>query len=199
MGRGVRLSMPAVDPVLDLSERSLVERTLAFLRDVRPRDSAQLWAQVKRIALLGEVLESTPSLRLPATLGKATRDEDSLVAELSRRDFTVGDVALPEKAILARAFQTAKTALLRGFETALRPDVPGRAAELYQDVHAELAQAIYTLVAAEILADLLADDAAGASTRILAAQQLVALWDRAAQLEIDDFCPLLEAAWRARS
>jgi hypothetical protein len=191
--------MPAVDPVLDRSERSLVERTLAFLRGVRPRDSAQLWAQIKRIALLGEVLEQTPSLRVAATLGEATRDEASLVAELSQLDRNISDVALPEKAIVARAFQMAKIGLLRGFMTALRPDAAGTAHALWKDVRAELAQSIYTVVAAEILVDLLCDARVPQETRVRAAHQIVLLWDRATQLEIDDFCPLLEAAWRARS
>jgi hypothetical protein len=191
--------MPAVDPVLDRSERSLVERTLAFLRGVRPRDSAQLWAQVKRIALLGEVLEQTPSLRVAATLGEATRDEASLVAELSQLDRMISDVMLPEKAIVARAFQMAKIGLLRGFMTALRPDAAGAAHALWKDVRDELGQSIYTVVAAEILIDLLCDGRVPQETRVRAAHQMVLLWDRAAQLEIDDFCPLLEAAWQARS
>src|SRR5438270_9133884 len=119
--RGVRLSMPDVDPILDRTERSLVDRALAHLRERRPRDSAVLWAHIKRVALLGEVLQQTPSLLSPATLGGSTRDAASLAAELARLDPMAVDILLPEKAVIARAFLDAKITLLRGFLTALGP------------------------------------------------------------------------------
>src|SRR3954454_20406539 len=99
----VRLSMPDVDPILDRTERSLVERALAWLRTTRPRDSAVLWNQVKRVAMLGNVLEQTPSLLMPSSLGGTERDARSLVAELSHLDPMGGELALPEKAHVARA------------------------------------------------------------------------------------------------
>jgi hypothetical protein len=199
MPRGLRLSMPEVDPILDRTERSLVERALAWLRERRPRDSSVLWGQVKRVALLGEALERAPSLVLPATLGAETRDETTLVAELAHRDPLGGEIALPEKALVARAFLMAKIALLRGFVTALRPGAPGAEPTLCQEVRGELAQSIYTLMATEILLDLLSDPEIDAETKARAARQVVLIWDRAVQLEIDDFCPMLEAAWKARS
>lgn len=196
--RGVRLSMPEVDPVLDRTERSLVERALAWLRTARPRDSAVLWSQVKRVAMLGNVLEETPSLLLPTSLGAMERDARSLVGELSHLDPMSGELPLPEKAHIARAFLFAKIALMRGFQTALSPEVGGDP-QLWREVHAELAQAVYTLIATEILVGLLSEDAVPDRNKRRAARQLMLIWDRAAQLEIDDFCPMLEAAWHARN
>jgi hypothetical protein len=196
--QNVRLSMPDVDPVLDRTERSLVERALAWLRTKRPRDSAVLWNQVKRVALLGSVLEQTPSLLLPTSLGSTERDAQSLVAELSHLDPMGGELPLPEKAHIARAFLLAKLTLLRSFQTALSPAAGGEP-ELWSEVHAELAQSVYTLIATEILVALLSEAEVPERNKRRAARQLMLIWDRAAQLEIDDFCPLLEAAWRARS
>src|SRR5687767_13761223 len=98
-----------------------------------------------------------------------------------------GDLVLPEKAHVARAFLLSKIALLRAFEEALGAE-PG----LHAEVHAEVSQSVYTLIATEILTDLLLDPGVGAHTRSRVARQLILIWDRAAQLEIDDFCPMLE-------
>lgn len=196
--RGLRLSMPDVDPILDRSERSLVDRALAHLRDRRPRDSAHLWAHIKRVALLGEVLQQTPSLLSPATLGGSTRDAASLAAELSRLDPMAVDILLPEKAVIARAFLDAKIVLLRGFLTALGPGAPGHDEALWRESRAELAQSIYTLIASEVLIGLCGERELAERTRLRAARQLMLIWDRATEVEIDDFCPLLEAALRAR-
>src|SRR5688500_11339516 len=116
--RGIRLSMPELDPVLDGSELSLVERALAWLRPRRPRESAALWSQVRRVAMLGGLPDQPPPPQLPSMLGGGVRDEASLVAELSRLDPMGGDLPLPERAQVARAFLLTKITLLRDFVTA---------------------------------------------------------------------------------
>jgi hypothetical protein len=197
--RGLRLSKSDVDPILDRSERSMIERALAWLRSTQPRDSAVLWAQVKRVAWIGEVLDETPSLLVASTLGNTERDAATVVHDLVHLDPMAGDLVLPEKAHFARAFLLAKIALLRGFEIALAPGAVGAEPGLHREVRAEVSQSVYTLIATEILGGLLGDPGVNEFTRSRAARQLILLWERAAQLEIDDFCPMLEAAWRARS
>src|SRR5204862_6192825 len=147
MMRGLRLSMPEVDPVLDRDERSLIERGLAHLRATAPRDSSQLWALVKRCAVLADLVDQTPSLRNPTTFAGVLRDEARMVRELARLDPMDGELALPEKAQVARAFLLEKIALLRGFASALGPEAPGREPALRREVRGELAQSIYTLIA----------------------------------------------------
>lgn len=198
MARDLRLSMPDVDPVLDRTERSLIERALAWLRPRRPRQSAVLWNRVKRVAMLGDVLDQIPSLSVPASLLEVERHEAELADRLAHVDPMDRDLPLPEKAHVARAFVMAKIGLLREFQTALAP-VTGGDATLHAEIHAELAQSVYTLIAIDILVGLLADQGLAEHQRRRAARQLILIWDRAVQVEIDDFCPLLEAAWRARS
>jgi hypothetical protein len=199
MMRGIRLSMPEVDPVLDRDERSLIERALAHLRESAPRDSSQLWAHVKRCAMIAEIVDQTPSLRYPTVFGGHVRDEASLVAELSRLDPMDGELPLPERAQVARGFLLEKISLLRAFATALATDAPGHDPVLQREVRGELAQSIYTLIAAEILVGILCDSRVLLPTKARAARQLILIWDRAVDLEIDDFCPLLELAWQAHS
>ena len=191
---------PEVDPVLDSRERQLVERSLAWLREHRPRESAALWDHVKRVARLGDVLDRTPTL----PLGSATLDVDvqeaDLVDRLAHADPMDRELFLPEKAHVARAFHLAKIALLRELRQVLSArDGSGGDVTLHAEVHSELAQSVYTLIATEILVGMLSDQLLAEHHRRRAARQLILVWERAAQLEIDDFCPLLEAAWRARS
>jgi hypothetical protein len=198
MAREQRPTMTDVDPVLDHAERTLIDRSLAWLRERAPRESAALWDHVKRVARLGEVLDRSPSLALAEGPSEAERHETHLVERLSHVDPMGRELVLPEKAHVARAFSLAKIALLRDFEQAMDPERGGDAG-MRAELHTELAQSVYTLIATDILGGLLSDQLLGEPHRRRAARQLILIWDRAAQLEIDDFCPLLEAAWRARS
>jgi hypothetical protein len=199
MVRGMRMSMPEMDPILDHSEKGLVERALATLRRTRPRDSAVLWAQLKRVALLGVALDEAPSLIVPSSFGGAKPDEATLLDELAHLDPFGADLKLPEKAVVARAFLWAKIAFLRAFLAPLTADGVDAAGDLAPAFRAELAQSIYTAIATEILVGLLLDGDLDDASKRRAARQLVLIWERAASIEIDDFCPMLENAWRARS
>src|SRR5205823_1860587 len=92
-----------------------------------------------------------------------------------------------------------KIALLRAFRVALAPGAPGADAALEGEFRAEVAQSIYTAIATEILSTLLGDPEVAEPIRARAAEQLVLIWEHATHVEIDDFCPMLEAAWCARS
>ena len=199
MARHISLSRPAGDPILDQAEASLVERSLNHLRRVCPRDAGVLWAQLKRLGLLGSALEQTPSLYMPSTLGASTRDETTLVLQLSHLDPLGGELALPEKAVIAHAFLMAKISLLRAFLVSHAANAPGSDGDLHREFREELAQSVYTAIASEILLGLLSDPAVMDSTKVRAARQLILIWERATHVEIDDFCPMLESAWEARS
>jgi hypothetical protein len=195
----VSLTSPVVDPVLDPDEANLVRRAIDWLRAAAPSDAEGLVRQLGRVRALGVAVDETPSLGQPSRFGGAARDEDWFVAALSSLDPLTAELALPEKAVLARGFLSAKIALLRSFAAALAPDAPGWHADLAAGFARELSQSIYTLIATEILTDLQWDGAVAPATRVRAARQLILFWDRALELEIDDFCPILEAAWSARS
>jgi hypothetical protein len=198
MLRETRQTMSDVDPVLDGRERSLVERSLAWLRPKQPHESAALWNHVKRVARLGEVLDQTPTLAVGGDALDLDKHEAELVERLAHVDPMGRELVLPEKAHVARAFALAKIAMLRDFKRALDPAGGGDTA-LHAEMHGELAQSVYTLIATEILTGLLSDQLLAEHNRRRAARQLILIWERAALLEIDDFCPMLEAAWRARS
>jgi hypothetical protein len=199
MAGRITLSTPAMDPVLDPAEANLVRRALDWLRAAAPGDSIDLRSQLDRVTTIGMAFDRSPSLSAPSQFGGVERDEAWFAGWLSHLDPLAGELALPEKAVLARAFLAAKIALLRSFQAALAPGAPGGHAELAEGFAAELAQSIETAIATEILTDLQWDPGVGESTQVRAAHQLILIWDRALELEVDDFCPILESAWQARS
>ncbi|MBL4632811.1 MAG: hypothetical protein JKY56_03010 [Kofleriaceae bacterium] len=71
-------------------------------------------------------------------------------------------------------------------------------ATIATDLREELAQSIYTQMAEDLLLALLRKPCVEVHIKERAAQLLIQIWDNAT-LEIDDFCPFLEAAWHARN
>jgi hypothetical protein len=106
----------------------------------------------------------------------------------------------PVKAALQRTFLVAKIQFLRAFVKAtgaLIEQAP-QLRPLNLQLRSELAQSIYTQMAEDLLLALLRKPDVSDFTKKRAAEQLIAIWDEAA-VEIDQFCPLLESAWRARN
>ncbi|HTE49737.1 MAG TPA: hypothetical protein VK698_02605 [Kofleriaceae bacterium] len=199
MSARISLTTPAVDPILDAAEAVLVRRALDWLRAHSPVDWTGLGDQLDRVAAVGLAFDRSPSLSLPSRFGGIDRDEAWFAGRLCHMDPLVGDLLLPERAVLARAFLSSKIALLRSFLAALAPEAPGRDPALHASFTDELTQSIYTSIAIEILTDLQWDPGIGEEIQVRAARQLILVWDRAIELEIDDFCPILESVWRARA
>jgi hypothetical protein len=186
--------------IFDEKETELVERTLATVGEMAASDALVMRGLLSRLRDLADVLWATPSLRQAHVLGGRARDDKTLVNHLIQIDGLDGELSLPLKATLSRSFLLAKIQFLRacvkstssliGRSPAIRP--------LSLDLREELAQAIYTQLAEELLLALLRSTLVAARIKQRAAEQLVMVWDNA-ELEIDDFCPLLESAWHARN
>ena len=186
--------------MFDEAESELVARALIALTQIAPGDAGLLSRLMSQLADINQIIANTPSLRLKETLGGGERDQNTLVAHLTQLDGLAGDLDLPFKAILQRTFLISKIQFLRAFvklTTALIPQAP-QLRPLNLQLRSELAQSIYTQMAEELLLALLRKPDVGDETKRRAANQLIAVWDNAT-LEIDEFCPLLESAWRARN
>lgn len=189
-----------VHRLFDDKESALVDRALVVLTRKAPADAVILRGLMERLATLAEVLAGSRVLRRRSVLGNEERDEQSLTEHLCTIDGLAGDLALPMKATLSRTYLLAKINFFRAFIKALEPLVcEGREIQLLsRELRDELAQSIYTLLAEELLLALLRKPNVKPPTKREAADQLITIWDNAS-LEIDDFCPLLESAWRARN
>ncbi len=185
--------------VLDRHETELVEQALNAVAAESPTDAVILRSMIDELRSTSELLERQRPLRAPTALAGEARDENTLIDHLCTIDGLSGDLSLPLKATLSRTHLLTKINFLRGFvkATGALHHNPG-AVQITHDLREEVAQAIYTLLAEELLLALLRKPDVARRTKQRAADQLITIWDDAA-LEIDDFAPLLESAWHARN
>jgi hypothetical protein len=186
--------------LFDEAESELVARALIALSQINPGDAAVLSRLMSQLADINGLVQSAASLRTRMVLGGCERDERSLIEHLCNLDGLEGDLCLPLKAGLQRTFLVAKIQYFRAFVKAtgaVHEQAP-QLKPLNLQLREELAQSIYTQMAEELLLALLRKPDVSDFTKKRAAAQLIAIWDEAA-LEIDQFCPLLESAWRARN
>ncbi len=186
--------------LFDNHESALVDAGLALLADHAPDDAATLRVLVARLAELNDMLADIPSLRATQSLAGEHRNQGTLSDHLTEIDGLSGDLVLPFKATLSRTFLLAKIQFLGGFEKAVKAQRHhgDEFTSLAHQLREELAQSIYTQLAEELLLALLRKPNVDKLTKRRAADQLITVWDNV-QLEIDDFCPLLESAWHARN
>lgn len=194
--------VPALLELFDHDEQPLVSAALAMIQKAAPGDAATLRALMSRLAMLNEMLDQSPSLRRDKQLALDVRNETTLIDHLTRIDGLGNDLELPFKATMSRTFLLAKIQFMRGLVKStgnlLEAQPSDELATLTDDLREELAQSIYTLLAEELLLALLRKPNVTRATKRRAANQLITIWDNA-QLEIDDFSPILESAWHARN
>ena len=186
--------------LFDENETCLIDRAFAALTPVAPGDAATLRSLMSRIGELGRLIESMPPLREPQSLGGQYRDGSTLIEHLCHSDGLSGDLDLPVKATLSRTLLVSKIHFFAAFvrATSSLTTQGGGFRSLTFELREELAQAIYTHLAEELLLALLRKPDVKEPIKREAADQLIVVWDNA-ELEIDDFCPMLESTWHARN
>lgn len=186
--------------IFDDEESVLVERVLDAITHEAPSDAVVIRQLMDSLARVSEVLTHSHRLRKPTRLANVSSDERTMTEYLCQINGLAGDLVLPLRATLSRTFLLAKIDFFRACikSTSVLATGNPRLAALCHELHEELAQSIYTHLAEELLLALLRHSDVSLHTKREAAGQLIAVWDNA-KLEIDDFCPLLESAWRARN
>jgi hypothetical protein len=193
-------SQPIELRLFDEAESELVARALVALAQIAPGDADILSGLLAQLSDINSLVWRTPSLKKTQVLAGHERNVETLIDHLIRIDGLSGDLDLPFKGTLQRTFLMAKIQFLRAFvkTTAALSDKAPQLRPLSLQLREELAQAIYTQMAEELLLALLRKPNIQEHSKRQAAKQLIAIWDNAT-LEIDDFCPLLESAWHARN
>jgi hypothetical protein len=170
--------------IFDEREADLIARVL----ETADRDERGASAPLRqRIELLTE----TAALLARMPLGS----QEEILEQLGYADRYAGDLGLPAKAGFARAFLVAKIELLKACRGALTP----ARRDLSRALRTEVTQSVFTLLAEELLRSLIYDRELSSALRRRAGGLLFSLWDAADLVEIDDFCPVLEMAWNART
>lgn len=186
--------------VFDKKETALVVLALTAIEFVAPEDATIIRAHIRRLHALRDVIETTPSLDESHRFAGELHSRDRLLDRMCASDGYTGELDLPLRAILSRTFLLLKIQLLRDFVRAADRQLDRNPEwdKLDRQLRDELAQSIYTELAEALLLSLLSQPELRKRVRRTAADQLVAIWNNA-EIEIDDFCPLLESAWRARN
>ncbi len=192
--------MSVAHKFFDKDESQLVVLALTAIEFAAPRDAAIIRAEISRLHHLSDIIERTGSLDDDRAFAGHTRTRTSLIECMSAIDGFTGEIELPSRATLSRTFLVLKIQLLRDLVKAASRQLEQNPEwdELDTRLRDELAQSIYTEMVEALLLSLLSERDLPRATRREAASQLLSIWNRA-ELEIDDFCPLLESTWRARN
>lgn len=174
--------------IFDQREAELVARVLEAVEEKPGAAGAGVRERIGVLADMAAAMSRMPVLRDVGSLGR-------LLDQIVHADRYAGDLGFPARAGFAHAFLVAKIEVLK----ALRAALPSTRRDLRSALRGEVAQAVFTLLAEELLRSLLYDKEINVDLRSRAARLLVGLWDATALVEIDDLCPSLELLWDART
>lgn len=184
---------------LDAAERGLVDEALEAIGTSSPKQRNVLEGMLARLRTAAELIRDSPSITASwddAGAGR-TFTADSLIDQLVRVPDYDLDLHIPTKAVLGQAFLIAKINFLKALGYAIRgaSAPPG----LWGRIEREVGQSIYTKLAEELFVSIVTDRSALPLVKTNAAKFLFRIWEERLLIEVDDFAPVLEAAWEARS
>jgi len=182
----------------DASEREVVASALSVIRPKNGEQAALLDASLRRLTGLAALIRDSPSIVTSwRSLHRHPFSGESLIELLCRVPDYDLDLHLPTKATLGQAYLVAKINFFKAIGYALEPCAPPK--ELVLRLEIEVGQSVYSKLAEELFISILTDPEAPAAVKAGAARFLFRIWDERLMIEVDDFAPLLESVWRARS
>ena len=182
----------------DAAERELVTAAFDVIRTGATEPAELLDASLRRLEGLAALIRDSPSIvkSWKSWAGHAFSGE-SLIELLCRVPEYDLDLHVPTKATLGQAYLVAKINFFKAIGYALEPLSPPK--ELTLRLEIELGQSVYSKLAEELFISILTDPDAPYPVKAGAARFLFRIWDERLMIEVDDFAPLLESVWRARS
>ena len=185
--------------VVDHSKAELIFNTISKLQKDNVQNAQILKQQLEGLTQLCNLIREMPSLYRKNS-DNEQRTFNALVEHLSHYNTADGALGFPLKAILSQALLIAKIQFFRAcvrFVTIQNTQDPSYHT-LDNQLHEELAEAVYTQLAEQILLDVLQQKSISEIQKHSAAKYLIDIWEDDA-LEATNFCPLIDAAWLARN
>jgi hypothetical protein len=192
----------------DQAESSLVDEVMEALLDRKEQHEA-LQGSLARLTKLAELIRDSPSMATGwHARGRPTFSGETLIDLLCRVPDYDLDLNIPTKALIGQTYLIAKINFLKALGYALESlasstgDVHASAADasdLWERVHQELGQSIYSKLAEELFVSIVTDPDSADKVKTAAARYLFRIWEERLLIEVDDFAPALEAIWRART
>jgi hypothetical protein len=181
----------------DARERDIVAAALDVVAAGSPEQGEQLLADLDRLAHAAEVVRKSPSIQRSWSAARRARGAgEALVEALCKVPDYDLDLHIPTKAVLGQAYLVAKINFFKalGYSLELAPG----ADDLRERLAFELGQSIYTKLGEELFVSIVTDAGGARDVKLSAARSLFRIWEDRLLAEIDDFAPVLEAAWEAR-
>jgi len=182
----------------DPAERDIVAAALGVVGAKNAEQEALLRASLGRLERLAALIRDTPSIVTSwRAEGGRPFSGESLIELLCRVPDYDLDLHVPTKATIGQGYLVAKINFLKALTYAIAPLSPPK--ELALRLEIELGQSIYSKLAEELFVSIVTDEDALHAVKAGAARFLFRIWDERLLIEVDDFAPLLESVWRARS
>jgi hypothetical protein len=183
---------------LEASEAEHVEAALRHIGASSAEEEALLRAVLARLERTAALVRDTPSMAASWRVrGGRNFSGESLVELLCRVPEYDLDLHIPTKAVLGQGYLIAKINFFKALRYAVDPLDPP--AEITAGLSLHLGRAIYSKLAEELFLSIVTDANALADVKTGAARFLARIWDERLVIAVDDFAPLLESVWRARS
>jgi hypothetical protein len=188
---------PAAWFFFDEPERALVAEVLDVIRRANREQHRALRGSLTRLTKLAELIRDSPSMASGwHARGSRAFSGETLIELLCRVPDYDLDLNIPTKAVLGQGYLIAKINFFKALGYALEP--LGKP-ELAQAIEAELGQSIYSKLAEELFVSIVTDSDAAADVKAGAARFLFRIWEERLLIEVDDFAPVLESVWQART
>lgn len=183
----------------DAQERNLVDEALDAIGSKNAKQRLVLEGMLARLRTAAQLIRGSPSLSSSweTTTAAKVFSSESLIDQLCRVPDYDLDLHVPTKAVLGQAYLVAKINFLKALGYTLRAE--GGEASLGDRIGREVGQSIYTKLAEELFVSIVTDPAAAPLVKTNAARFLFRIWEERLLIEVDDFAPILESAWEARS
>jgi hypothetical protein len=186
----------------DQAESALVSDVFEAIRSHREQYDA-LRASLGRLAKLAELIRDSPSMATGwHARGRQAFSGETLIDLLCRVPDYDLDLNIPTKALIGQTYLIAKINFFKAMGYALETDQltgVGDASDLEARVQQELGQSIYSKLAEELFVSIVTDPDTPASAKAAAARYLFRIWEERLLIEVDDFAPVLESVWQART
>ena len=181
---------------LDDRESELIDAVLALLTAANPMREAALREDLQRLGDLARLLKNSPPIANTWQFVGRDNIAEAIVDSLGRLPQYDFELQVPTKAALGQGYLVAKISFFKSLDAAIESLHPSK--EIRERMQLEIGQSIHSKMAEELFTSLLTDSECERAVRVSAASHLVRIWDDRLLSEIDDFAPLLEAAWQAR-
>jgi hypothetical protein len=183
---------------LDAAEHAVIDRGLSVIGKTMPDQRILLEAALARLRRTAELIRDFPSLKSSwNALADRAFSADSLVEVLCQVPDYDLDLHIPTKAVVGQAYLIAKINFLKALGYTL--SAVSAPTDLQKNIESEIGQSIYTKLAEELFVSIVTDPTALSQVKSGAARFLFRIWEERLLIEVDDFAPVLESAWQARS